>query len=652
MSGKINILIVEDLAADAELIERELRKANILFDSRRVDTKDAFLAALRDFQPVIVLSDYNLPQFSGPEALRLLKKIDEATPFILITGSLTEEVAVACMKEGAHDYILKTSLTRLPSAVLNALEKAKTVEAKMRAEAALHKSEEQYRLIAENTSDLICVLDVQGNYTYVSPSYREVLGYTPESLLGESFFSLIHPEDREMAEVRTVQSFADKKPHRLELRAKHRNGEWKVFETLGNWIYDSEGHPQHGILVSRDITERKQAEATLRQSEEKLRLSEEQLRMSQKLEAVGQLAGGVAHDFNNLLTVITGYSDLVLARLDESDDNRTRIEEIKRAALRASSLTRQLLAFSRKQVLQPKLFNLKDLVADMSKMLQRLIGENIEMTTCCVPEAPINADPGQIEQVLMNLVVNARDAMPNGGRVTVETSRVEIDQDYASTHLNVQPGPYVMLAVSDTGSGMDAETCKHIFEPFFTTKELGKGTGLGLSTVYGIVKQSGGNIWVYSEPGQGTVFKVYLPAAIQTAVETTPGKETILIVEDEPQIRQLASECFTHCGYNVLASADGLEALQLIERLQEPIDLILSDVVMPKVSGRELAERVSILRPSTKGLFMSGYTNDSAVNHGLLDGAHWFIQKPFALDALARLVREVLDSDEPRQHGG
>ncbi len=661
MSGKINILIVEDLAADAELIERELRKANILFDSRRVDTKDAFLTALRDFKPVIVLSDYNLPQFSGPEALRLLKQIHDATPFILITGSLTEEVAVACMKEGAHDYILKTSLTRLPSAVLNALEKAKNIEAKTQAEAALHKSEEQYRLIAENTSDLICMIDDQRNYTYVSPSYREVLGYAPESLLGKSCFELIHPDEREKAEEGALLSAAHKKPERVELRLKHQEGVWKVFEIVGNWIFDLDGHPQRGILVARDITKRKKAEETLRESEEKLRLSEEQLRMSQKLEAVGQLAGGVAHDFNNLLTVITGYSDLVLARLDEADDNRTKIEEIKRAALRASSLTRQLLAFSRKQVLQPKLFNLNDLVADMSKMLQRLIGENIEMTTCCGPEAPINADPGQIEQVLMNLVVNARDAMPNGGRVTVETSRVEIDEGYASTHINVQPGPYVMLAVSDTGSGMDAETRKHIFEPFFTTKELGKGTGLGLSTVYGIVKQSGGNIWVYSEPDHGTVFKVYLPAVAQTNVETNAapkayaiprGTETILIVEDEPQIRQLASECFTHCGYNVLSTADGLEALQLIERLQEPIDLILSDVVMPKVSGRELAERVSLLWPSTKVLFMSGYTNDAIVNHGIMDGATWFIQKPFALDALARLVREVLDSDEPRQHGG
>ncbi|HJP95477.1 MAG TPA: response regulator [Pyrinomonadaceae bacterium] len=521
MNGKINILIVEDLVADAELIERELRKANIPFNARRVDTREAFVAALQYFEPAIVLSDYNLPQFSGPEALKLIKEAGLLTPFILITGSLTEEVAVECMKQGADDYILKSSLTRLPSAVLNGLEKAKTIE--------------------------------------------------------------------------------------------------------------------------------------------QLRLSEEQLRMSQKLEAVGQLAGGVAHDFNNLLTVITGYSDLVLAQLSDSDDNRPKIAEIKRAAQRAASLTRQLLAFSRKQVLQPKFFNLNDLVADMSKMLQRLIGENIEMTTSLGPEAPIYADPGQIEQVLMNLVVNARDAMPSGGRITIETSRVEIDDNYSSTHLSAQPGSYVMLAVSDTGSGMDAETRKHIFEPFFTTKENGRGTGLGLSTVYGIVKQSGGSIWLYSEPGQGTVFKIYIPLAtikqIESSTAPTPaaiprGAETILIVEDEPQIRQLAVECLTHCGYKVLSSPNGVEALKLVDNTVQPIDLVVSDVVMPKMSGRELVQRISEVQPLIKVLFMSGYTNDAIVNHGVLDGGTWFIQKPFAFEALARRVREVLDNDEaPEQRG-
>jgi signal transduction histidine kinase len=504
------------------LIVRELRRAGTRFSYRRVDTREAFTTALSEFAPEIVLSDYNLPQFSGPEALRLLKEMESSAPFILVTGSLTEEVAVECMKDGAHDYILKTSLTRLPSAVQSALEKVRTIEEKKRAEAAL-------------------------------------------------------------------------------------------------------------------------------------RQSEEQLRMSQKLEAVGQLAGGVAHDFNNLLTVISGYSELVLNRLPENDDNRAKVKEIKRAAERASTLTRQLLAFSRKQVLQPKLFDLNHLVSDMSKMLRRLIGENIEMTTVIGEAAPINADPGQIEQVLMNLVVNARDAMPKGGRLTIETVRVEIDEVYASSHLNIQAGRYVMLAVTDTGCGMDEETRKHIFEPFFTTKEQGKGTGLGLSTVYGIVKQSGGHIWLYSELRHGTAFKIYLPAA--TEMETQPaaapvkvvlprGTETILIVEDEPQIRKLAFDCLAYCGYDVLSCSNGLEALQLIERLNRPVDLVLTDVVMPKLSGRELSERITAIHPSTKVLFMSGYTNDSVVNHGILDGGTWFIQKPFTLESLVRRVREVLDNEE------
>ncbi len=776
MDATINILIVEDVIADAALIERELLKSGIAFRSHRVDTKEAFLAALVDFQPAVILSDYNLPQFSGRDALRLLKQQASRVPFILVTGSLTEEVAVECMKDGAHDYILKTSLTRLPSAVVNALEKTRTIEEKIRAEAALHKSEEQYRLIAENTSDLISMIDVQGNYSYVSPSYREVLGYAPESLLGTSCFSLIHPDDKKTAENGALRSANDKKPERVELRVRHHEGHWKVFEILGNWIFDFHGRPHQGILVSRDITKRKEAEATLRESEERTRLildnaldavitinssglimgwnpqaevtfgwrvdevlnhsladliipqkfrdlhtdglkrflvtghgsvlnkrieitalrrdgsefpvelsvspmrsgssfifsafirdiseqkraderlrqSEEQLRQSQKLEAVGQLAGGVAHDFNNLLTVIGGYSDLLLNDLTQSDANRAKIEEIKRAAQRASSLTRQLLAFSRKQMLQPTYFNLNTLVLDMGKMLQRLIGEDIELTTVFNQDAPVFADPGQMEQVVMNLVVNARDAMPNGGKITVETGWVDIDEAYASARLNLQVGRYVLLAVSDTGLGIDMETRKHIFEPFFTTKELGKGTGLGLSTVYGIVKQSGGDIWLYSEVGRGTTFKVYLPMAIQDEEKSTEqtgptlmigGSETVLIVEDESQIRQLACDCLTQCGYNVLSAPNGLDAVRLIENEKQPIDLILTDVVMPQMSGRELAERINCLRPETKILFMSGYTNDAIIKHGVLDAGTRFIQKPFSLDDLSKRVREVLDYD-------
>lgn len=638
MDNETKILMLEDLITDAQLIQRELRDASIKFVSERVESKEAFLNAINTFQPDIVLSDYSLPQFSGIEALRLLKEKAADVPFILITGSLTEEVAVECMKEGAHDYILKSSLKRLPSAVRNALAKRKTEQEKV-------KAEELYRLIAENTTDLICLLDTKGKYAYVSPSYRELLGYAPEDLMGRSFFSLIHPDEREEARRRFVESRDGKKAGNLQWRLKHIDGTWKFFDAVENWIYDLDDRPQRAIVVSRDLTERKVAEKALRDSEE-------QLRQAQKLEAIGQLAGGVAHDFNNLLTVITGYSDLLLKRIAEGDSNRSRVEEIKLAAERASSLTRQLLAFSRKQVLQPKLFDLNTLVSDMGKMLQRLIGEHIELTTALTKDAiQINADPGQIEQVLMNLVVNARDAMPDGGRITIETAHIQIDQTYASSHLAVHPGPYVMLAVSDTGFGIDPETRKHIFEPFFTTKEQGKGTGLGLSTVYGIVKQSGGNIWIYSEPGQGTTFKVYLPkvgdeanltrAHIEPAI-TLRGTETILLVEDERQIRELAHEFLSESGYKVLACSNGNEALHVIDDYPDEVHLVVTDVVMPQMSGRELAERITATSPGTKVLFMSGYTNDAIVRHGVLNPGTWFIQKPFTPDALGQKVRQVL----------
>src|SRR6266404_538908 len=638
MDSETKILMLEDLVTDAQLIQRELRQASIKFVSERVENKEAFLKALVTFQPDIVLSDYSLPQFNGLDALRLLKEKGSEIPFILITGSLTEEVAVECMKEGAHDYILKTSLKRLPSAVLNALAKQKTEREKL-------KAEELYRLIAENTTDLICLLDTQGRYAYVSPSHQELLGYAPEHLMGQSFFSLIHPDEQDQARRRFVESRQGKKAGISEWRLRHIDGTWRVFDAIENWIYDSQDRPQRAIVVCRDLTERKLAEKALRDSEE-------QLRQAQKLEAVGQLAGGVAHDFNNLLTVITGYSDLLLRRIGEADPNRSRVEEIKHAADRASSLTRQLLAFSRKQVLQPKLFDLNTLVAEMGNMLRRLIGEDIELTTALTGNvARINADPGQIEQVLMNLIVNARDAMPDGGKITIETARTQVDQAYADNHLAVQPGPYVMLAVSDTGSGIDPETRKHIFEPFYTTKEQGKGTGLGLSTVYGIVKQSGGNIWIYSELGQGTTFKVYLPHVDdevrlpRTQIEPATlvrGTETILLVEDEPQIRKLEHEFLSDSGYKVLASSNGTDALQILEEHSHGVDLIVTDVVMPQMSGRELAERALAISPETKVLFMSGYTNDAIVRHGVLNPGTSFIQKPFAPDALARKVREVL----------
>ena len=394
-------------------------------------------------------------------------------------------------------------------------------------------------------------------------------------------------------------------------------------------------------------------EEKVEQRTAELRQSEEEFRQSQKLEAVGKLAGGIAHDFNNLLTVINGYSDLLLRSLKDAGVVE-KVEEIRKAGGRAATLTRQLLAFSRKQVLQPVVLNLNSVIPDMDKMLRRLIGAGIDLLTVLDPDLwHCKADSGQIEQVIMNLVINAQDAMPGGGKLTIETANVQLDDHYARGHLTVEPGAYVMLAVSDTGHGMDAETQAQIFEPFFTTKEKDRGTGLGLSTVYGITRQSGGNIWVYSEVGGGTTFKIYLPrveAAADERTNSTPltptprGSEVIMLLEDEEVVQKLAKDILESSGYRVLPVANVNDALLLCERHDGQIDLMLTDVVMPQMGGRQVSERVTLLRPGIKVLYMSGYTDDSIIRHGVLDEGMAFLEKPFTPDAMARKVREVLDS--------
>jgi CheY-like chemotaxis protein len=362
----------------------------------------------------------------------------------------------------------------------------------------------------------------------------------------------------------------------------------------------------------------------------------------------------VAHDFNNLLTAINGYSALALRRLGEEHPIASYLEEIKKAGDRAANLTRQLLAFGRKQLLQPVSLNLNDVVKDMSKMLRRLIGENIDFVAKLSPDLKqIKADPGQVEQVLVNLVVNARDAMPTGGTLTIETANAQLDDGYASKHVGVNPGTYVMLAVGDTGIGMDQATQLRIFEPFFTTKEKGKGTGLGLSTVYGIVKQSGGNVWVYSEPQQGTSFKIYLPQIdAEVGADGAPavvsiikrGSETVLLVEDEDMVRNLATELLKENGYNVMGASGGEEAIRLCRNHKEPIHLLITDVVMPKMSGKDVARSLQMVHPETRVLFMSGYTDEAIVHHGIIDSHIAFIQKPFSEPALMQKVRDVLDA--------
>ena len=391
-----------------------------------------------------------------------------------------------------------------------------------------------------------------------------------------------------------------------------------------------------------------------RRAYQELSQTQDQLAQAGKMEAIGHLAGGVAHDFNNLLMVIMGRTELLLGETDVSDPRRPTIELIETTAHRAANLTRQLLAFSRKQVLRPAVLDLSAVVSKMSEMLRRLIGEDIDLVTVLAPAlGHVNADPGQIEQIVMNLAVNARDAMPQGGRLTLETANVDLDAAYASKHVGVRPGPHVMLALSDTGIGMDAKTQARIFEPFFTTKGPRKGTGLGLAMVYGIVKQSGGNIWVYSELGKGTTFKIYLPQveeSIDTAQEGSApaallgGLETILVVEDEDGVRDLARDILEAKGYTVLWARDGAEALRICEQHSGPIHLMLTDVVMPEMTGRQLADRLAVLRPAIKVLYMSGYTDNAVVHHGVLDPGTVFLQKPFSAAVLARKVREILDA--------
>lgn len=404
------------------------------------------------------------------------------------------------------------------------------------------------------------------------------------------------------------------------------------------------------ITVSRDVLQA-EIEDHKRTEAERVRL-ETQLLHSQKLEAVGRLAGGIAHDFNNLLTAIIGYSEMALRDAEDRGKLRNDVEEIRKAADRAASLTRQLLAFSRRQVLQPKVLDVNAVVRDVDKMLRRLIGEDVDLVTVLTEDiGRIKADPGQIEQVLMNLAVNAKDAMPKGGKLTIETANVELDEAYARAHTSVIPGPYVLVALSDTGHGMDAETQAKIFEPFFTTKEKGKGTGLGLSMVYGIVKQSGGNIWVYSEPGKGTTFKVYFPRvedAVEVpriaapAVSRLQGSEVVLLAEDEEAVRELARDILERNGYTVLAASEGAEALGIAQAHEGEIHLLLTDVVMPGMRGRDLFERLAPLRPGLNVLYMSGYTDNAVVHQGILVPGTHFLQKPFTPDALLRKVREVL----------
>jgi PAS domain S-box-containing protein len=563
-------------------------------------------------------------------------------PFLIVSASIGEETAVAAMHAGANDYIFKDNPSRLAPAVQRELREAEGRRARRDAERALRESEARYRSLVEHTSDVITMSDADGRWTYASPSVERILGYTAEEFLALDPFSAVHPDD--LPEV--TESFRRLVDEGVpfatnEFRFRHKNGAWRVLEVISTMRTTHEGRTTV-LGAARDVTDR--------------RLLEEQFRQSQKMEAVGRLAGGVAHDFNNLLTVIAGYCDLLREEVREQPRLRDDVEEIARAADRAAALTRQLLAFSRRQLLTPRVVDLNDVVVRMEGMLRRLIGEDIELVTRLDASlGPVRADPNQIEQVIMNLAVNSRDAMPRGGRLTLETANVEARSPIAYRHFLVPAGTYATLAVTDTGSGMDPDTLEHVFEPFFTTKEQGKGTGLGLPTVYGIVRQSGGNVIMRSDPGRGTTVRVYLPrveAQPDTdhggAVARLPGgSETILLVEDEDQVRVLAREILARYGYRVLEARGATEALAIATRPAGEIDLMVTDMIMPGLSGRELAERLATLQPAMRVMFMSGYADRGIGREGVLDQGTAYLQKPFTPEALVRMVRRVLGGPAP-----
>lgn len=748
----LRILSLEDVAYDVELLERELRKANIEYQLQRVETKEQFLAALGEFKPDIILADYSLPRFTALEALKLLQQQKSNVPVILVTGSHSEEAAVECMKEGAEDYILKASLTRLPSALQNTLRKKQAERNKEAAEQALQQREAQYRLITENTRDLICLLDAQDKFLYASPSYELVLGYRPDELIGTNYFQLIHPDDSAKARTALEQARRQKRQRTAELRHRHHDGHWVLFESAASLPAETDGKPRRVVMVSRDITERERAEqeikhlatfprfnpnpilefsaagsvtyfndaaqlmaqafgfkhpqdilpknaaelvqrcltTALRQITEtnlsgrtiawtfypiqpthsvhcyaediteRLTL-EMQLRRSQKMESIGQLAAGLAHDFNNILTIIQGHSSLLLQKQQLEDKTRDSLRQIRVAAERAANLTRQLLLFSRKQLAQPKTLDLNSTIETVANMLRVLLGESISVELELAENLPsVEADEGMIEQVLMNLAVNSRDAMPRGGRITISTTERKIDERYSRRVREARPGQFVAFRVSDTGTGMSAETLAHIFEPFFTTKEVGKGTGLGLATVYGIVKQHHGWIEVETKEGVGATFTILLPASgkrpdarpqLSGPRETPRGTETVLVVEDEEPLRLLVTEVLQNCGYTVHAAGNGADAITIWKQHRAEIDLLLTDIMMPDgMSGYELADKISHDDPGLPVLFTSGYATD-VVGGSAPAAERCFLQKPYDPLTLAQAVRECLDMEAARESG-
>ena len=650
---EIRVLIAERLVAQhARLRDRELRFRRLFesgvagvtisdFDGNFKEANDSFLRMLGYSREEMLAGKLNWEVISPLD--RLVPDTEDRAQ-LRSTGFLPLRERTYVHKDGRHIAALVGSAAL--EGTTECISYVTDISAQRGTEEALRLSEAQYRVLFEQSPFPKFLYDSATlRFLVVNDAAIDGYGYSRDEFLHMTLEDIRPKEDVPAL----LESLRMNGPGTTSPRSwRHKKKDGSVIDVEVTVHKFDLGKMSCGLAVAQDITERNRMEG--------------QLRQAQKMEAIGNLAGGVAHDFNNLLSIILGYSEMLSDVFKPGDPMKGDLDEVLGAGKRAADLTRQLLAFSRQQVLQPKILDLNAVIGGVARMLRRVVGEDVDLTVVGDPSlGTVKADPGQIEQVLMNLVVNARDAMPIGGKLTIETANVELDSGYAATHNEVKPGPYVMLAVSDTGTGMDAATREHIFEPFFTTKERGKGTGLGLSTVFGIVQQSGGSVRVYSEPGEGTTLEVYLPqadpacaVAVEAATDTGTwrGCETILLVEDDAAVRALTRTILERNGYLVLEAQSGGDALLICEEHEETIHVLLTDVVMPRMNGRKLAERLAVLRPEMKVLFMSGYTDDSIIRHGILDSDVWFLQKPITPKTLTRKLREVIDSEGRRGSGG
>jgi PAS domain S-box-containing protein len=640
----IRILLVDDDPAWRGYVDDALSGDEGVRVDHSATYADGLTAIARNRYDAYLI-DHRLGDRDGLSLIREGKRLGARGPMILMSGVDDDDALhEAALASGGSGYLAKHEVDArtLHVALRHAFDMQRTIDRLTEHEQRL---ERLYRSTVDDAPVGIAQITLDGRWLRANKPLCAMLGYDLAELAAAPHDDVVHPDDREQAAATRTELLAGTLLRlSFELRYRHRSGRFLPMRVTATLARDAAGVAEHFNLVVEDVGERNRLE--------------DQFRQAQRVEAIGRLAGGVAHDFNNLLTAIIGFGELATSALAHGQPPHEELAEILNAANSAASLTRQLLAFSRKQILRTEILDLNTVVGDMVGIISRTIGEDVELSTRLSSDAwLVVADKGQIEQVVMNLAINARDAMPDGGRLAVETANVQLDDLYSRRHVGASTGPHVMLTISDTGVGMTADTQAHLFEPFFTTKEMGKGTGLGLSTVYGIVKQLGGSIWVYSEPGRGTTFKIYLPRASHAHVASPvpasapaparAGKETILLVEDHADVRTVTRQALERAGYRVLDAASHGDAIQIACTYDEPIHLLFTDVVIPRMGGRALATEIARCRPGIRVLYMSGYTDDVIVHRGVLDAGVHFIQKPFTLNGVTEKVRSVLDAPDP-----